>query len=84
MGGLEEGCEWWVCQGPRAVSHGDVFIAERVTSLGKDWHRPCLKCEKCGKTLTSGGHAEVGGLWDAGRGILAGAEAATQGLFSAA
>lgn len=33
--------------------------AERVTSLGKDWHRPCLKCEKCGKTLTSGGHAEV-------------------------
>ncbi|XP_032338763.1 cysteine-rich protein 1 isoform X1 [Camelus ferus] len=32
--------------------------AERVTSLGKDWHRPCLKCEKCGKTLTSGGHAE--------------------------
>ncbi|KAM5240495.1 cysteine-rich protein 1 isoform 1-T1 [Hipposideros larvatus] len=32
--------------------------AERVTSLGKDWHRPCLKCEKCGKTLTSGSHAE--------------------------
>lgn len=39
--------------------------AERVTSLGKDWHRPCLKCEKCGKTLTSGGHAEVGGAWRA-------------------
>ncbi|XP_006043383.1 cysteine-rich protein 1 [Bubalus kerabau] len=36
----------------------EVFFAERVTSLGKDWHRPCLKCEKCGKTLTSGGHAE--------------------------
>ncbi|XP_014396052.1 PREDICTED: cysteine-rich protein 2 [Myotis brandtii] len=35
-----------------------VYFAERVTSLGKDWHRPCLKCEKCGKTLTSGGHAE--------------------------
>uniref|UniRef100_A0A3B1IIP1 Cysteine-rich protein 1 n=1 Tax=Astyanax mexicanus TaxID=7994 RepID=A0A3B1IIP1_ASTMX len=29
--------------------------AERVSSLGKDWHRPCLKCEKCNKTL-SGGH----------------------------
>lgn len=28
--------------------------AEQVTSLGKDWHQPCLKCEKCGKTLTSG------------------------------
>ncbi|KAK2498818.1 hypothetical protein MC885_014227 [Smutsia gigantea] len=39
----------------------EVYFAERVTSLGKDWHRPCLKCEKCGKTLTSGGHSEVGG-----------------------
>ncbi|XP_010212759.1 PREDICTED: cysteine-rich protein 1, partial [Tinamus guttatus] len=25
---------------------------EKVTSLGKDWHRPCLRCEKCNKTLT--------------------------------
>ena len=33
--------------------------AEKVQSLGKDWHRPCLKCTKCKKTLTSGGHAEV-------------------------
>ncbi|TKS86934.1 Cysteine-rich protein 1 [Collichthys lucidus] len=32
--------------------------AERVTSLGKDWHRPCLKCEKCKKTLSAGSHAE--------------------------
>ncbi|KPP61642.1 hypothetical protein Z043_120239 [Scleropages formosus] len=37
--------------------------AERVTSLGKDWHRPCLKCEKCNKTLSAGSHAEVG-TWD--------------------
>uniref|UniRef100_A0A8C8SLZ8 LIM zinc-binding domain-containing protein n=1 Tax=Pelusios castaneus TaxID=367368 RepID=A0A8C8SLZ8_9SAUR len=36
----------------------EVYFAEKVTSLGKDWHRPCLKCEKCGKTLTSGSHAE--------------------------
>ncbi|KAI4875105.1 hypothetical protein NFI96_025233, partial [Prochilodus magdalenae] len=35
-----------------------VYFAEKVTSLGKDWHRPCLRCERCGKTLTSGGHAE--------------------------
>nr|XP_036847559.1 muscle LIM protein Mlp84B isoform X1 [Manis javanica] len=45
----------------RAVSHRGLLcacVAERVTSLGKDWHRPCLKCEKCGKTLTSGGHSE--------------------------
>jgi hypothetical protein len=37
----------------------EVYFAEKVTSLGKDWHRPCLKCTKCKKTLTSGGHAEV-------------------------
>ncbi|EMP34564.1 Cysteine-rich protein 1 [Chelonia mydas] len=37
------------------------LTAEKVTSLGKDWHRPCLKCEKCNKTLTSGGHAEHDG-----------------------
>ncbi|XP_076984465.1 cysteine-rich protein 1-like isoform X1 [Tamandua tetradactyla] len=36
----------------------EVYFPERVTSLGKDWHRPCLKCEKCGRTLTSGGHAK--------------------------
>lgn len=33
--------------------------AEKVTSLGKDWHKFCLKCERCNKTLTAGGHAEV-------------------------
>lgn len=38
-----------------------VYFAEKVTSLGKDWHRPCLRCEKCNKTLTSGGHAEHDG-----------------------
>lgn len=52
------------CAGPGAAMpkcpkcDKEVYFAERVTSLGKDWHRPCLKCEKCGKTLTSGGHAE--------------------------
>lgn len=34
------------------------FVAERKTSLGKDWHASCLRCEKCNKTLTPGGHAE--------------------------
>uniref|UniRef100_H2P3V2 LIM zinc-binding domain-containing protein n=1 Tax=Pongo abelii TaxID=9601 RepID=H2P3V2_PONAB len=43
---------------PKCPACDKVYFAERVTSLGKDWHRPCLKCEKCGKTLTSGGHAE--------------------------
>uniref|UniRef100_A0A3P8VDN2 Cysteine-rich protein 1 n=1 Tax=Cynoglossus semilaevis TaxID=244447 RepID=A0A3P8VDN2_CYNSE len=37
----------------------EVYFAEKVSSLGKDWHRPCLKCEKCSKTLSAGSHAEV-------------------------
>uniref|UniRef100_A0A3P8V9Y3 LIM zinc-binding domain-containing protein n=1 Tax=Cynoglossus semilaevis TaxID=244447 RepID=A0A3P8V9Y3_CYNSE len=36
----------------------EVYFAEKVSSLGKDWHRPCLKCEKCSKTLSAGSHAE--------------------------
>lgn len=35
-----------------------LFLAERKTSLGKDWHGACLRCEKCNKTLNPGGHAE--------------------------
>lgn len=34
------------------------FSAERKTSLGKDWHGACLRCEKCNKTLVPGSHAE--------------------------
>ncbi|KAF5394072.1 Cysteine rich protein 1 [Paragonimus heterotremus] len=37
----------------------EVYFAERVTSLGKDWHRPCLKCARCTKTLAPGSHSEV-------------------------
>ncbi|XP_011436688.3 cysteine-rich protein 1-like [Crassostrea angulata] len=36
----------------------EVYFAEKVSSIGKDWHRGCLKCAKCGKTLASGSHAE--------------------------
>ncbi|TWW71824.1 Cysteine-rich protein 1 [Takifugu flavidus] len=36
----------------------EVYFAEKVTSLGKDWHRPCLRCQKCKKTLAAGSHAE--------------------------
>lgn len=35
-----------------------MITAERKTSLGKDWHSACLRCEKCNKTLVPGGHAE--------------------------
>ncbi|CAB1343086.1 unnamed protein product [Coregonus sp. 'balchen'] len=38
-----------------------VYFAEKVTSLGKDWHKFCLKCERCNKTLNPGGHAEHDG-----------------------
>ncbi|XP_029448683.1 cysteine-rich protein 3 [Rhinatrema bivittatum] len=39
-----------------------VFFAEKVMSLGRNWHRPCLRCQRCKKTLTSGGHAEHEGM----------------------
>uniref|UniRef100_A0A672F6X9 LIM zinc-binding domain-containing protein n=1 Tax=Salarias fasciatus TaxID=181472 RepID=A0A672F6X9_SALFA len=35
--------------------------SEKVSSLGKDWHKFCLKCERCNKTLNPGGHAEHDG-----------------------
>ncbi|XP_048840999.1 cysteine-rich protein 2-like isoform X2 [Brienomyrus brachyistius] len=38
-----------------------VYFAEKVTSLGQDWHRPCLRCERCSKTLAPGSHAEHDG-----------------------
>jgi len=38
-----------------------VYFAEKATSLGKDWHKGCLKCKRCNKTLTPGGHAENDG-----------------------
>lgn len=38
-----------------------VTLAERKTSLGKDWHSFCLKCAKCKKTLSPGQHAEKDG-----------------------
>lgn len=45
----------WPVAHPSLVSPA----AEKVSSLGKDWHKFCLKCERCNKTLTPGGHAEV-------------------------
>ncbi|XP_023401279.1 cysteine-rich protein 3 isoform X2 [Loxodonta africana] len=35
---------------------------EKVMSLGRNWHRPCLRCQRCQKTLTAGSHAEHDGL----------------------
>jgi hypothetical protein len=31
-----------------------VYFAERVRSIGKDWHRGCLKCHQCQKVLVEG------------------------------
>ncbi|GCB77328.1 hypothetical protein scyTo_0020560 [Scyliorhinus torazame] len=39
----------------------EVYFAEKVSSLGKDWHKFCLKCEKCKKVLIPGSFAEHGG-----------------------
>ncbi|XP_062504183.1 ras association domain-containing protein 2-like [Corticium candelabrum] len=35
-----------------------VYFAERITSIGFDWHPLCLRCEECGKRLNPGGHSE--------------------------
>eukprot|EP00053_Salpingoeca_punica_P024687 m.14225 g.14225 ORF g.14225 m.14225 type:complete len:102 (-) comp7072_c0_seq1:247-552(-) len=32
----------------------EVYFAEKVTALNKDWHKACLKCAKCNKVLTAG------------------------------
>ncbi|XP_078419019.1 cysteine-rich protein 1 [Cetorhinus maximus] len=39
----------------------EVYFAEKVTSLGKDWHRACLRCERCKKTLTPGSFSDHDG-----------------------
>lgn len=36
-----------------------LVVAERKTSLGKDWHRQCLTCQACNKVLNPGQHSEV-------------------------
>ncbi|XP_069420647.1 cysteine-rich protein 3 isoform X7 [Ovis canadensis] len=47
----------WTC--PRCQQ--PVFFAEKVSSLGKNWHPFCLKCEHCHSVLSPGGHAEHNG-----------------------
>ncbi|KAH0518597.1 Cysteine-rich protein 3 [Microtus ochrogaster] len=47
----------WTC--PRCQQ--PVYFAEKVSSLGKNWHRFCLKCERCHGILSPGGHAEHNG-----------------------
>uniref|UniRef100_A0A8C9R959 Cysteine-rich protein 3 n=1 Tax=Scleropages formosus TaxID=113540 RepID=A0A8C9R959_SCLFO len=48
------------CRDKRAP--GKCFVPEKVSSLGKNWHRFCLKCERCNRTLSAGGHAEHDGM----------------------
>ena len=45
-------CFYWRC-------NQYLYSAERVTSLGKDWHRPCLKCEKCNKVSVLKPHSNL-------------------------
>lgn len=39
--------------------YGFFKLAERMQSLGYDWHPECLRCEECSKRLNPGQHAEV-------------------------
>ncbi|XP_043554309.1 cysteine-rich protein 1 [Chiloscyllium plagiosum] len=39
----------------------EVYFAEKVSYHGKDWHKSCLKCGKCNKTLTAGSFSEHNG-----------------------
>lgn len=41
----ESGCPWCGTK---------VYIAERVLCLGREWHKTCLKCISCTKTLQLG------------------------------
>ncbi|ELR24198.1 LIM domain containing protein [Acanthamoeba castellanii str. Neff] len=38
-----------------------VYFAERVSALGRDYHRLCLKCKQCTKALQPGQFAENNG-----------------------
>ncbi|KAI6180911.1 Protein CBR-VALV-1 [Aphelenchoides besseyi] len=40
-----------------------VYFAERVFSIGKDWHKTCFRCNNphCNKILSVGNHSEHDG-----------------------
>ncbi|GFN98296.1 cysteine-rich protein 1 [Plakobranchus ocellatus] len=60
----------------------EVYFAERKTSLGKDWHRACLRCEKCKKTLNPGSHSELV-TWTAGQlGVTVGTHMTCEALVT--
>ncbi|XP_017652638.1 cysteine-rich protein 3 isoform X4 [Nannospalax galili] len=54
---VPRGAMSWIC--PQCQQ--PVYFAEKVSSLGKNWHRFCLKCERCHSILSPGGHAEHNG-----------------------
>ncbi|KAJ6236192.1 lim domain-containing protein a-related [Anaeramoeba flamelloides] len=35
-----------------------VYFNERITALGRDWHKTCFKCTSCDKRLVSGSFTE--------------------------
>ncbi|CAI2734808.1 unnamed protein product [Schistosoma spindalis] len=43
------------------VCNKEVYFAERIETLGKDWHRSCLKCERCYRPITPGYHCKRNG-----------------------
>ncbi|CAH8629862.1 unnamed protein product [Schistosoma intercalatum] len=43
------------------VCNKEVYFAERIETLGKDWHRSCLKCGRCYRSITPGYHCKRNG-----------------------
>ncbi|XP_071500690.1 cysteine-rich protein 1-like [Diadema antillarum] len=38
-----------------------VYFMEQALALGKTWHKTCLKCSTCNKTLTIGSFSDKDG-----------------------
>ncbi|KAK0148028.1 Cysteine-rich protein 2 [Merluccius polli] len=50
---------WLAVSGHSGFNDAGAMEPEKVSSLGKEWHKLCLKCDRCNKLLTAGGHAEL-------------------------
>ncbi|XP_039274369.1 cysteine-rich protein 1-like [Styela clava] len=40
----------------------EVYHAEKIPAAGADWHKACLKCEKCKKGLQPGSFSAHDGM----------------------
>ena len=63
---MSEGC--FILDSSFLVLHIDpfliyqtVYFAERQLVLGQDWHKTCVKCDRCGKKLEPGNFSDNSG-----------------------